>query len=187
MLTKASIVTLARIALIPVFMWALLADKGYTNTVALVIFILASATDWVDGFLARKYNEVTTFGKFIDPLADKLLITAAMLIFVEQGHLASWAAMIIIAREFIITSLRLVAVAQGKVLAADLSGKIKTTVQIICTILFLLITQPVDLVTIGTWPVTSDTVIGLIMVGVTLWSGIDYLIRHRSILTEAAK
>ncbi len=188
MLTRASIVTLARIALIPVFMWALLNSDSHDSYryTALAIFIVASFTDWVDGFLARKYNEVTTFGKFIDPLADKLLITAAMLIFVQQGSLASWAAMIIIAREFIITSLRLVAVAQGKVLAAGFSGKVKTVVQIICSIAFIAFRNNPTLFCVGSYEVTTDRAAGFVMVAVTVWSGIDYLVRHRSVLSEAA-
>jgi len=157
----------------------------------LAIFIVASATDWVDGFLARKYNEVTNFGKFIDPLADKLLITSAMLIFVQQKSLASWAAMIIIAREFIITSLRLVAVTQGKVLAAGMSGKIKTVVQIGCTIVFILTDKVLltnnYLFMVGEYEMTPNRIAGFVIVAVTLWSGLDYLIRHRSVFNDAAK
>ena len=192
MLTKASIVTLSRIAIIPIFMWALLTRNDTAHTVALILFIIASATDWVDGFLARKYNEVTDFGKFIDPLADKLLITSAMLIFVQQGSLASWAAMLIIAREFIVTSLRLVAVTQGKVLAAGWSGKVKTLVQIICTVIFILpstsfFNPTSSLFIVGTYEMTIYRIAGFVMVIVTLWSGVDYLIRHRSVFQQAAK
>ncbi|MCL2545992.1 MAG: CDP-diacylglycerol--glycerol-3-phosphate 3-phosphatidyltransferase [Oscillospiraceae bacterium] len=185
MLTKANIVTLARIALIPAFMILLLAGTQATTVAAVIIFVVASATDWVDGFLARKYNEVTTFGKFIDPLADKLLVTAALLIFVQHGHLASWAAMLIIAREFIITSLRLVALAKGEVLAADFSGKLKTIVQISCTIFILVIGTEQLYNLLGHSAETASQLAlwaGYLMVAVTLWSGVDYLVRHRDVL-----
>ena len=182
MMTKANIVTLTRIALVPIFMWAMILDTDHTKTLALVIFILASTTDWVDGFLARRFNEVTTFGKFMDPLADKLLITAAMLIFVQQGRLPSWAAMLIIAREFIVTSLRSVASAQGAVLSAELSGKIKTVVQIFCTSYLLIPVQIFSDFRLG--EISGEALAGYVMVAVTLWSGIDYLVRHRHILKK---
>jgi len=182
MLTKASAVTLARIAMVPAFMVFLLSDHFPTTTVALVVFVIAAGTDWLDGHLARKYNEITDFGKFIDPLADKLLVTSAMLIFVGQGRLASWAAMLIIAREFVITSLRLVAMTRGKVLAAGWSGKIKTFIQIGAVVSFLYFDDPTHLFYFFGHSMTSDTVAGFAMVAVAIWSGADYLVRHRSVL-----
>jgi len=185
MLTKANIVTLTRIALVPAFLILMSVNTPATIVAAIVIFVIASATDWVDGFLARRYNEITTFGKFIDPLADKLLITAALLIFVQNDFLAAWAAMLIIAREFIITSLRLVALTHGEVLAAGFSGKIKTIVQIACTIFILIIKTPHLHDFLGHSIEMAEQLItwtGYLMVAVTLWSGVDYLVRHRNVL-----
>jgi CDP-diacylglycerol--glycerol-3-phosphate 3-phosphatidyltransferase len=187
-LTKASMVTLTRIALVPIFIWAMLSEVPYTGIAALFIFILASTTDWLDGFLARRYNEVTTFGKFIDPLADKLLITAAMLFFVQQGRMAVWAAMIIIARDFIVTSLRLVAVAQGQILAAEISGKIKMITQVVCCSFLLFPREAFPFLNLSGefWNVYYAGSV-YIMVAVTLWSGIDYLVRNRRVFKPAAE
>lgn len=113
-------------------------SQSYTvRLAAIIVFIIASLTDGVDGYIARKYNQVTNFGKFIDPLADKLLVCAALLILMGRGDLPAWCVMIIIAREFVITSLRMVAAADGKVIAASIWGKIKTFTQIICVIILL--------------------------------------------------
>ena len=122
-MTTASKITLVRVAMIPIFMALLL--LGY-RWIALAVFILASVTDFVDGYVARHYNQVSDFGKFLDPLADKLLVTACMLIFVEWGRMPAWAVMIVLTREFAVTGLRLVAVGNGRVIAAGWSGKVKT-------------------------------------------------------------
>lgn len=129
-MTTANKITMVRILMIPFFIYfALQADKT-SLIIALVLFCLASVTDFLDGYIARKYNQVTDFGKFVDPLADKLLVTAALLIFIEKGIFPAWMVFIVLAREFIITSLRNVAAAKGKVLAASWTGKVKTCVQI---------------------------------------------------------
>ncbi|MBR5260623.1 MAG: CDP-diacylglycerol--glycerol-3-phosphate 3-phosphatidyltransferase, partial [Oscillospiraceae bacterium] len=130
-MTTANIITIIRILLIPLFMATALGGVPYGVAIALGIFILASATDGVDGYIARKYNQVTTLGKFLDPLADKLLITAAILIFVQSGLMGAVSAMIILTREFAVTSLRIVAMGAGVALAANIWGKLKTVVQII--------------------------------------------------------
>ena len=141
-MTTANKITLTRICMIPFFLYfasqpMLSGDFEHaivnfpTNTViALVLFCVASFTDFLDGYVARKYNQVTDFGKFVDPLADKLLVTSALVLFVEQGALAGWMVCVIIARELIITSLRVVAANKGRVLAATWTGKVKTCVQI---------------------------------------------------------
>ena len=116
-MTTANKITLARIAMIPFFVVFALMEGFQWQAAALALFCIASATDFLDGYIARKYNQVTDFGKFVDPLADKLLVTAALVIFVGQGLLASWMVFIILAREFIITSLRNVAAAKGQVMA----------------------------------------------------------------------
>lgn len=138
-MTTANKITLARIAMIPFFVVFALLDDWRWQAAALALFCIASFTDFLDGYIARKYNQVTDFGKFVDPLADKLLVTAALVIFVGQGLLASWMVFLILAREFIITSLRNVAAAKGQVMAAAWSGKVKTCVQIAGIILIFLL------------------------------------------------
>ena len=138
-MTTANKITLVRIAMIPFFVVFALMDGVQWQALALALFCIASFTDFLDGYIARKYNQVTDFGKFVDPLADKLLVTAALVIFVGQGLLASWMVFIILAREFIITSLRNGAAAKGQVMAASWSGKVKTCVQIAGIILIFLL------------------------------------------------
>jgi CDP-diacylglycerol--glycerol-3-phosphate 3-phosphatidyltransferase len=148
-LNPANTVTLVRMVLIPVFLLILLGDwptwVGATGLlaqlqpwIAAAVFGLLAATDGVDGYLARSRNEITTFGKFLDPLADKLLVTAALLALVELDVLPAWIAFVIIAREFIVSGLRMVASAEGLVIAASWYGKVKTVVQIIAILLFLI-------------------------------------------------
>lgn len=131
-------ITVSRILLVPIFMIVLFLPIPYANLIAALIFVVAAATDGIDGHIARSTNTVTNFGKFLDPLADKLLVTSALIALVGQLKLPSWVAIIIIAREFIVTGLRLIAVNEGKVIAAGMSGKIKTVTQIIATVLLLI-------------------------------------------------
>lgn len=135
----ANKLTLIRIVLVPVFLM-FIAVKGipYGTLIATFIFILASLTDKLDGYIARSRNQITNFGKFMDPLADKLLVTAALISLVELHVVPSWAAVIIVAREFAVSGLRSIAAAQGKVIAASWWGKIKTVIQILAIILLLL-------------------------------------------------
>ena len=135
----ANKLTLIRIVLVPVFL-IFIAGKGipYGSTIATIIFIVASITDKLDGYIARSRNQITNFGKFMDPLADKLLVTAALISLVELHIVPAWAAVIIIAREFAVSGLRSIAASQGKVIAASWWGKIKTVIQIIAIILLLL-------------------------------------------------
>jgi nicotinamide-nucleotide amidase len=148
-LNPANSVTLARMVLIPLFLVALLADwPAWVDApqlivrlkpwIAAAVFTLLAATDGVDGYLARRRNEVTTFGKFLDPLADKLLVTAALLALVELAVLPAWIAFVIVSREFIVSGLRMVASAEGMVIAASWYGKLKTVLQIVAIILFLI-------------------------------------------------
>ena len=179
-MTPASFISLSRIALIPVFMWAMKSTAPYSPVLALVIFMIASMTDAVDGYVARRFNQVTTIGKFIDPLADKLLVTSALLLFIESGQMSAVAAMIIIAREFLVTSLRTVAMAEGKVIAAGWEGKLKTFIQIIC-IALLLTGRSVS----GPLGGTVTTLVAVwFMTAVTAWSGAAYLYKHRDVLRK---
>lgn len=167
-MTTASKITLARVALIPVFMLVLL--LGY-NWAALIIFAVASLTDFVDGYIARHYNQVSDFGKFLDPLADKLLVAAAMLVFVQWGRMPAWAVMIVLTREFAVSGLRMVAASGGKVLAAGWSGKIKTA----STMVGLCFMMVFPLVWLD-WTVTAVIVI------TTLYSGIEYFVQNWDVI-----
>jgi CDP-diacylglycerol---glycerol-3-phosphate 3-phosphatidyltransferase len=137
----ANKLTLLRIALVPVFMLFIFIDRTSTRFIALFIFIGASITDLYDGWLARRHNYITNFGKFMDPLADKLLVSAALISFVElrELNIPAWMVIIIISREFIITGLRSIAASRGKILAASKTGKYKTTSQMITISIILII------------------------------------------------
>lgn len=170
-MTTASKITLARIAFIPLFMLCFYMSGGVVNVwawISLAVFIIASITDFVDGEIARRCNQVTDFGKFLDPLADKLLTVAAMVIFCEWGIFPGWALMIVLTREFAVTGLRLVAVGKGKVIAAGKSGKVKTA----CTMVGLCVLMVYADVTWILW-----TVISVILV-TTVYSGAEYFIRN---------
>jgi nicotinamide-nucleotide amidase len=135
---SANMITLARIVLIPVFLVFLLGRMpNWGPWIAAVVFTLLGITDAVDGYVARTRNEVTTFGKFIDPLADKLLVTAALVALVDLGTLPAWIAIVIISRELIVSGLRMVAVAEGKIITASGWGKVKTVMQIIAIVVFI--------------------------------------------------
>lgn len=168
-MTTASKITLVRIVMIPVFMVLLL--MGH-NIAALVVFIVASCTDFVDGYIARHYNQVSNFGKFLDPLADKLLVVSCMLIFVQWCRMPAWAVMIVLTREFAVTGLRLVAAGGGRVMAAGWSGKVKTASTMVGLCVMLLFTNSLVL----------DWVVTVIIVVTTLYSGIEYFVRNWDVL-----
>lgn len=178
--------TLARIILIPVFMSFLLINvqKGSTlfphqDIVAAVIFILAAATDGLDGYIARKRNQVTNLGKFMDPLADKLLVSAALISLVELGQVTAWIAWIILAREFAVTGLRAIAAVDRVVISASKLGKIKTITQVIAISAILLHDWPFSL--IGIYIGQPLLYIALIF---TVISGLDYLLKSRKLLKK---
>ncbi len=168
-MTTANIISIIRILLIPVFLVFALLDIPNGQYIAVSIFIVASITDWIDGYIARKYNQTTTFGKFLDPLADKLLVTAAALVLVEQGDMGSVPALIIIARELIVTSLRIVAMGEGVVIAAQRSGKWKTFIQIVGTVFLF-----TPLKNIHNSFLSAGDVVVWLMAAVTVISGIEY-------------
>jgi len=170
-MTTASKITIVRILLIPAFMAAAL--MGF-QLVALSIFVLASATDWLDGYIARKYDQISNFGKFMDPLADKLLVMAALLLFVQWGRMGAWVLMVILTREFAVSGLRMMAAANGSVIAAGWSGKVKTIVTMLGIILML--TTIHDRVVIG--DLTVDTLAIAAILITTVYSGIEYLARN---------
>jgi CDP-diacylglycerol--glycerol-3-phosphate 3-phosphatidyltransferase len=147
---------------------------------ALVVFSVASATDFIDGYLARRMGLITNFGKIMDPLADKLLILAALIYFVKEETVAVWVVVVILGREFTISSLRMVAASEGTALGADLSGKIKANVQVFCVIAILTVWHRVEL-----FPgVELCAFASWLMALVTAWSGLDYLVRRRSLFMK---
>lgn len=170
--------TIIRVCLNPFFVAALLFDHGNNYTmriVANVLFIVASLTDLFDGKIARKYNLVTNFGKFMDPLADKLLVCSALICLIELGQLPAWVVIIIISREFIISGFRLVAADNGVVIAASYWGKFKTTFQMAAVILMIFNIPALTLVT---------NIVVVIAVALTIISLVDYVAKNIKILTE---
>ena len=165
--------TLLRIALILPFLLVLYLDAPYAPYIALTIFIAASLTDMLDGKIARKRGLVTDFGKFADPLADKMLVTAAMLWFVEIGRMPGWALLIVIVREFAVSGLRMVASDKGRVIAAGWSGKIKTASTMACIVLMFL---PI--------PDTVNTACVGVIVATTIYSGVEYFWKNKDCLSD---
>ena len=170
--------TVCRVVLIPFFVFFLLNDAMNPNFkwIALAIFIVASLTDLFDGKIARKYNLITDFGKFMDPLADKLLVCSAMIGLIELGRIEAWIVIVIIAREFIISGFRLIAADNGRVIAASYWGKFKTTFQMIMVILMIcnLDITPLPLIT---------QVIKWIALILTIVSLVDYLIKNKDVMS----
>ncbi len=152
--------------------------NSYGSYVAAALFILAASTDGVDGYIARKHKLVTAFGKFLDPIADKLLITAALIALVQQQVVTGWAAMIIISRELLVTGLRLVAAGEGQVIAANKSGKVKMVLQTIAVSVCLLKNWPFSIFT----DVPVDSYLMLVAVIITIYSGIDFFAKNLKIL-----
>ena len=163
--------TLLRIIMIPVFVVLLYLDFPFNNLVALAVFILASITDTLDGYIARKYNLITDFGKFMDPIADKLLVTAAMLVFVDWHMMPAWVVIVVVAREFIVSALRLVAANNGRVIAAGWSGKVKTASTMVCICIMLL-----------GLPQWVNAVCSAVILVTTAYSGTEYLVKNRDVL-----
>ena len=165
----ANKITLLRIILIPLFLFFIYSDIEYNMLIATIVFVIASITDYLDGYIARSRNEVTNFGKFLDPLADKLMVTAAFISLVELGRIEGWIIFIIMAREFAITGFRAVAASDGLVIAASIWGKIKTVTQIIAIILALVNSPYYNI----------SVIIALIA---TLLSGVDYIYKNKNVL-----
>ncbi len=171
--------TLFRVFLIPFFVIFLLGNiTAYDYYIALGIFIVASLTDMADGKIARKYNLITDFGKFMDPLADKLLVCSAMICLIELGSIPSWIVVIIIAREFTISGFRLIAADNGRVIAASYWGKFKTTFQMIMVILMIL-----DLAVDAAWLTILAQVIMWIALALTIISLCDYIIKNKDVMS----
>lgn len=186
-------ITVSRICLIPIFVLVMVLDFGWGDMTLLgatmpvehfvgaMIFIVASLTDWIDGYYARKHNLVTNMGKFLDPLADKLLVSAAFILLIElSDKVPAWIIIIIISREFAVTGLRLICAEQGEVVAANQLGKIKTWTQILAISLLLL-----NNVIFEMWNIPADVIMLWIALVFTVWSGIEYFWLNRKVLTES--
>lgn len=184
-MTTANKITIVRMLMIPFFIYCAMQNVRSFQIAALALFCVASFTDFLDGYVARKYNQVTDFGKFVDPLADKLLVTAALLVFIEKGMFPAWMVFVILAREFIITSLRIVGANKGRVLAASWTGKVKTCVQIggiIVLFALPLIADPTDIMAVD----LLSGAVAWIMTLVTLYSGWDYLAKNWDLIRDGA-
>ena len=176
-MTLASKITLVRVLLIPAYMATMYLSGGQAGLwmyLSLAIFAIASLTDYVDGYIARHYNQVTDFGKFLDPLADKLLVIAAMSMFCEWGVFPAWALMIVLTREFAVSGLRMVAGPKGKVIAAGWSGKVKTFSTMIGLCVMMAFPQ-VDWISM---------VVLVVIVATTLYSGVEYFIQNWNCLWD---
>lgn len=171
--------TCFRVLLIPFFVFFLLAPyfEGYGNYIALVIFIIASLTDLLDGKIARKYNLVTNFGKFMDPLADKLLVSAALIALIELELLPAWVVIVIISREFIISGFRLIASDNGVVIAASYWGKFKTTFQMIMVVVLILDIDHIAFYVLG-------QILIWVSLALTIISLIDYIVKNKDVLKD---
>lgn len=178
MMNLANKLTLLRILLVPVFIIFLAPGIPYGKEIATAIFVLASITDKLDGYIARSRNQITRFGKFMDPLADKLLVTAALISLVELGIIPGWVAMIIVAREFAVTGLRSIAASEGVVIAASWWGKIKTVTQIVAIITALL-----NLTYGFAWLATLTNITMGVAIITTILSGIDYFVKNKNVMS----
>ncbi len=172
-MNTANKLTMLRVALIPVFMLVLYLQVPFANYVALVVFIVASMTDWLDGYIARHYHQVTNFGKFMDPLADKCLVLSAMTWFVEIGHMPGWALLVVLVREFGVSGLRMIAADNGRVIAAGWSGKVKTASTMVCLCLMFL---PI--------PTVLIYLCVAVIVATTVYSGMEYFLKNKDCISE---
>ena len=176
-MTTASKITLLRVFMIPIYLVTMYLSGGNSNVwmwISLAIFIIASLTDFIDGYIARHYNQTSDFGKFLDPLADKLLTLAAMCMFCQWGTFPAWALMIILTREFAVSGLRMVAGPKGKVIAAGKSGKFKTASSMVGLCVWMAFPASVLLGTVVTWLIVITTV----------YSGVEYFIQNWNCLWD---
>ena len=169
--------SIVRVACIPAIVILLYQQSDACRIIAGALFILASLTDFLDGYIARKYNLVTNFGKFIDPVADKLLVLTSLIMLLHRGPTEAWILIIILCRELAVDGLRLVAVTQGKVIAASPFGKIKTTFQMVLIAVTILLNQAA----FSSWYMVVLTVAAVVM---TLFSAVDYFMKNRSVFSE---
>jgi CDP-diacylglycerol--glycerol-3-phosphate 3-phosphatidyltransferase len=178
----ANKITLVRVLLIPVFMIVLFSNFTYSTYIAALIFAIASATDSLDGYIARSRNQITTFGKFIDPLADKLLVSTALISMIQLNKVPAWVVVMIIAREFTITGFRIIAASEGITIAASSLGKIKTITQLVAIIFLLIDNYPFKLINFP-----FDNIMLYLSLFFTIISGVDYIYKNRHVLKTGEK
>jgi len=179
-MNTANKLTMARVVMIPLFLVVLYLNIPGGAYVALGIFILASLTDTLDGYIARHYNQITDFGKFMDPLADKMLVMAALCWFVEQGQMLGWVLAVVLVREFAVSGMRLVAVEQGRVIAAGWSGKVKTATTMVAICVMLLLNE--------SWvpaPRILNLICQILILGTTVYSGVEYFSKNSDVFKAA--
>ncbi len=176
----ANKITIIRVFLVPLFMIALYSNLPNSGYLAALIFIIASATDALDGYIARSRNLITNFGKFVDPLADKILVSAALISLVDLGKIPGWVVVVIIAREFTITGFRTIAASEGITIAASPLGKVKTISQLLAIILILLNNFPFRMINLA-----MDMILLYISLFFTILSGIDYIYKNRSTFKDS--
>lgn len=190
----ANKLTLLRIFLVPLFVIFMILDNNYYGVIiATIIFIIASITDKIDGYIARSRNQITNFGKFMDPLADKLLVTAALISLVQLNVIPAWAVIIILSREFAVTGLRTLAAAEGKVIAASNWGKLKTVFQMLAIVLLLIVESMKAIPMVATTMMTTTLSVALIeyiplaifyiAVIITIISGWDYFAKNKGVIS----
>ncbi len=177
-MTLANKVTIFRVAMVPVFLVFMYLNFSYVQWVAMGVFVLAALTDLVDGHLARSMNQITTFGKFMDPIADKLLVMSAFIVLAGQGKMHEMFAVVFVAREFIVSGLRQVAASQKNVIAAGWLGKIKTVTQIVAVAILIVDNVPFSLI-----GVPMDKIAVWVAMAFTIWSGVDYLYANRAVIS----
>ena len=172
-MTTANKLTILRVVMIPAFLAVVYWGFPGSGYVALAIYIVACLTDWLDGYIARHYNQVSDFGKFMDPLADKCLVVAALCWFVENGQMAGWVLAVVLLREFAVSGMRLVAVEKGRVIAAGWSGKVKTASTMVCICLMLF--------GIPGW---AERVCEVIILVTTIYSGVEYFAKNLDVFKD---
>ena len=172
-MTTANKLTILRVVMIPAFLAVVYAGFPGSGYVALAIYIVACLTDWLDGYIARHYNQVSDFGKFMDPLADKCLVVAALCWFVENGQMAGWVLAVVLLREFAVSGMRLVAVEKGRVIAAGWSGKVKTASTMVCICLMLF--------GIPGW---AERVCEVVILVTTIYSGVEYFAKNLDVFKD---
>ena len=177
--------TLLRVCMIPFFVVFARMDAFWAQCVAVGIYALACITDTLDGYIARSRNLITDFGKFMDPIADKLLVMSALIVLTAQGRMPDWVCILMLAREFLVSGFRLVAVENGRVIAAGPLGKLKTVFQMTATIALLLLTPSADgFALLGQVGVVAANVLLYIALALTIVSGADYIIRNRDCIKD---
>lgn len=172
-MTTANKLTIARVFLIPVFLVVYYWGFSGSRYAALAVFIIASLTDLLDGYIARRYDQISDFGKFMDPLADKCLVVTALSVFVAEGTLAAWILAVVLVREFAVSGMRLIAVEKGRVIAAGWSGKVKTFSTMVCICLILFGIPP--------W---LNTVCQIVILATTVYSGVEYFVNNWDVFKE---